>query len=183
MPTPPSTYVPSSSGDSSSQYNYAAPLSPQWTGTTGATSTLLGHPRPPSLHPSTYYTTTTPPGPHPMTSSSSVSGPPPWAVPMDPNLQAHPQAYLSPSPPIMAPGFNPSPGMEKAQFSGYAVPVHQNPLPAWAVDHKRPGVLSGPSNSAGAASGSGTGASLSNVLEQPGDTLPPPAYSATPSSL
>lgn len=181
MATPPSsTYVPSSSGDSSSQYNYTAPLSPQWTGVTGATSTQLGHP-PPSLHPSTYYTTS-PTGPYPMTSSSSVSAPAPWAVPMDANLQAHPQAYLSPSPPVTTPGPSPSPGTEKAMFSGYAVPVHQNPHPAWAVDHKRPGALSGPLNSA-EASGSGAGASLSNVLEQPGDTLPPPAYSATPSSL
>lgn len=181
MATPPSTYVPSSSGDSSSQYNYTAPLSPQWTGTTGMTgaiSTHLGHP-PPSLHPSTYYTTS-PTGPYPMTSSSSVSGPAPWAVPMDPNLQAHPQAYLSP---ILAPGPSPLPGMEKAQFSGYAVPGHQNTLPAWAVDHKRPQSLSPPPNSAVGASGSGTGAPLSNVLEQPGDALPPPAYSATPSSL
>lgn len=184
MATPPSTYVPSSSGDSSSQYNYPAPLSPQWTGgMPSAVPTHLGYPHPSSRHPSSYYTTSSP-GPHPMTSTSSVAAPPPWAVPMDPNLQPHPQAYLTPSPPIVSPGHSPSPGMEKTQFSGYAIPVHQNTLPAWAVDHKRPGSSSRPSipNSA-SASGSGAGGSISNVLEQPGDALPPPAYSATPSSM
>jgi len=185
--TPPSTYVPSMSGDSSSNYNYTAPLSPQWTGMTGAASTHLGHP-PPSLHPSSYYTTSRPDSTVAPTPVSSP--PPPWAVPMDPNSQAHlqhpqahpqyPQAYMSA--PNLAPPPGPFPGAEKAQFSGYAVPVHQNPLPAWAIDHKRPGVAPGPSNSAG-PSGSGTGGTLPNVLEQPGDTLPPPAYTATPSSL
>ena len=191
LATPPSTYVPSSSGDSSSTYNYAAPLSPQWTGMTGAASTHLGHP-PSSLHPSSYYTTsrphstanqTTVSSPHSTIGPTPVSSPPPWAVPMDPNSQMHPQhpqAFMSS--PSIVPGPSPSPVTEKAQFSGYPVPGHQNPLPAWAVDHKRPGVSSGPSNSAG-PSGSGAGGSLSNVLEQPGDTLPPPAYTATPSSL
>ena len=176
LATPPSTYVPSSSGDSSSNYNYAPPLSPQWTDMTGAPSTHPGHP-PPSLHPSLYYTTSS--RPHSTTGPTPVSSPPPWAVPMDPNSQAHPQAYMSP--PNVAPAPSPSPGTEKAQFSGYAVPVHQNRFPAWATDHKRPAVASGPSNSAG-PSGSGTGAH-SNVAEHLGDVLPPPAYTATPSSL
>ena len=178
--TPPSTYVPSSSGDSSSNYNYAPPLSPQWTGMTGAPSTYLGHP-PPS-HPSSYYTTS---GPHSMVPPTPVVSPPPWAVPMDPNSQVHPQhpqVYMSP--PNVAPAPSPSPSNEKAQFSGYAIPTQQNPLPAWAIDHKRPGVASGSSNSGG-PSGSGTGGAPSNVLEQPGDALPPPAYTATatPSGL
>lgn len=191
LATPPSTYVPSSSGDSSSTYNYASPLSPQWTGMTGAASTHLSHP-PGSLHPSSYYTTsrphstvnqTTVSSPHSTIGPSPVSSPPPWAVPMDPSSQAHPQypqAFMSL--PNIAPAPSPSPVTEKAHFSGYPVPVHQNPLPAWAVDHKRPGVASGPSSSAG-PSGSGAGGALSNVLEQPGDTLPPPAYTATPSDL
>jgi len=180
METPPSTYVPSSSGDSSSNYNYAAPLSPQWTGMTGAASTHLGHP-PPSLHPSSYYTISS--RPHSTTVPTPVSSPPPWAVPMDPHSQAnlqHPQAFMSMPNFALAP--SPSPSTEKAQFSGYAVPVHHNQLPAWAVDHKRPEVAPGPSNSAG-PSGSGTGEAPSNVLEQPGDALPPPAYTVTPSSL
>ena len=171
LATPPSTYVPSSSGDSSSNYNYTSPLSPQWS---GAASTYHS---PTSLHPSSYYTSSRPQstlGPTPVSSP-----PPPWAVP-SPELPYHPQAFMSS--PNIAPASGLSPGMEKAHFSGYPVPVHQNPLPAWAIDHKRPGVAPGPSNSAG-PSGSGTGGALPNVLEQPGDTLPPPAYTATPSSL
>ena len=180
LATPPSTYVASSAGDSSSNYNPVMPLSPQWTGMTGATSTYLGHPPPSSSHhPSSYYTTSSP-GPHPTPSPAPSSNPPPWAVPMDPNSQASSHAYLSP--PNVAPGPNPLPGTEKAQFSGYPNPVHQNALPAWAVDHKRPGASPGPSN-VPEPSGSGSGRPLSNVLDQPGDALPPPAYTATPSSL
>jgi hypothetical protein len=170
LSTPPSSYVPSSSGDASSQYNFPTPLSPQWTGVTSAPSTHLGPPT--SHHPSMYYTTS--PGPQPAPPLAA----PPWAVPVDPN--AHPQPHTYMHPPNVAPGPSPSPGAEKAQFSGFAGSGHQDALPAWAVDHKRP--PSRPPNSAG-PSGSGSGTALSNVLEQPGEALPPPAYSEAPSSL